>query len=260
MRFLPLLDVPHVAPRPAGYDLLNTGTATPHTAPYNAMSSPLLFGTCSSLSSTFTTQSKDELLTPTDVVEGSGSPAPTDSFFSFQDALPECSGHSTRRLPADPCRASPPPLYNEDVGSGSQLSLGPEEYRLPYPGQLPPTFNGSHLITALGLYIPQTDEPLRCLPRGPIVDPTMDCKPEPEQMRASRVTSAQTSYRSSSLDRQKQSESGDSSTTRTRAAQSCAVSRDSLTRSCWPRRRLSLPPPAKRDWPGEEWLCSYKDK
>jgi hypothetical protein len=177
--------------------------------PQNALSSPLILGACLSLASNFTTRSQDDLLAPTDVVEASGASAATDPFFAYHDAQPECSGPSTRRLPADPCSASPPPLYSEGLEWGSHLSLGAEEQGLPYPRGVPFTFEHAHSGTALGLYIPQTDEPSGSRPWGPSVDSTMDCKPEPEQMRASRAMSAQASYHSSSHGQQGQSECGD---------------------------------------------------
>jgi hypothetical protein len=135
--------------------------------------------------------------------------AQTDPFFAYRDVQPEFAHPLARRLPAYPCTASPPPLYSEGLKWGSDLLLRAEEQSLPYPGDVCPTLEQPHWGTALGLYMPQTDEPTGSRPRGPSVDSFMDCHPEPEQMRASRATTAQASYRSSSPGRQGQSGCGD---------------------------------------------------
>jgi hypothetical protein len=175
--------------------------------PQNDLPSPLSLGAYASLASAFTAQSQDDLLTPTDVVVASSASAPTDLFFAYHDMPLEWAGPS-RHLPADPCTASPPPLYSEGLKWGSELSLRAKERGLPDPGDVPPTFEQPHSGTALGLYIPRTDEPSGCRPREPSVDSTMDCKSEQEQMRAIRATSVQASYHTSSHGRQSQSECG----------------------------------------------------
>lgn len=177
--------------------------------PQNALSSPVILGACLSLASNFTTRSQDDLLTPTDVVEASGASAATDPFFAYHDAQTECSGPSTRRLPADHCSASSPPLYIDGLEGKPHLWLGAEEHGLPYPRDVPVTFEHSHSGTALGLYIPQTDEASGSRPWGPSVDSNINCKPEPEQTRASGAMSARASYHSSSQAHQGQSEWGD---------------------------------------------------
>jgi hypothetical protein len=127
--------------------------------PQNDLPSPLSLGAYASLASAFTAQSQDDLLTPTDVVVASSASAPTDLFFAYHDMPLEWAGPS-RHLPADPCTASPPPLYSEGLKWGSELSLRAKERGLPDPGDVPPTFEQPHSGTALGLYIPQTDEPV----------------------------------------------------------------------------------------------------
>ncbi|RSH95866.1 hypothetical protein EHS25_000959 [Saitozyma podzolica] len=246
-RFLPLPDVPDVSPPLTGYDPRRRRFSVSSTTydPQNALPSPLILGASLSLASTFTAQTQDDLLTPTDVVEASSASAATDPFFAYHYAQPECSGPSTRRLPVDPCSASSPPLYSDGLEWGSHLWLRAEEHALPYPRDVPFTFEHSHSGTALSLYIPQTDEPSGSRPWGASMDSTMNRKPEPEQTRAIRAMSAQASYPSSSHGRQ---------------ARFFAVSRDSLTRSCSPRRRPSLPPPDKPLWPGEEWLGPREDR
>jgi hypothetical protein len=142
-------------------------------------------------------------------VETSGASAATGLFFAHHDAQPECSGPSTRRLPADHCSASSPPLYIDGLEWGSYLSLGAEKHGLPYSRDVPFTFEQSHSGTALGLYIPQTDEASGSRPWGPSVDSNINCKPEPEQTLAGGAMSARASYHSSSQGRQGQSEWGD---------------------------------------------------
>jgi hypothetical protein len=176
--------------------------------PQNDLPSPLSLGAYASLASAFTAKSQDDLLTLTDVVVASSASAPRDLFFTYHDVPLEWAGPSRHR-PADPCTASPPPLYSEGLLKwGSDLSLRAKEQGLPDPGDVPPTFEQPHSGTALGLYIPQTDEPSGWRPPGPSVDSTMDCKSEQEQMRAIRATSVQASYHTSSHGRQSQSECG----------------------------------------------------
>jgi hypothetical protein len=89
-RFLPLPDVPDVCPPLAGYDRRRRRFSVSSTTydPQNALCSPLFLGICSSLACTFTAQSQDDLVTPTDVVEASGASAPTGPFFAYHDAQP----------------------------------------------------------------------------------------------------------------------------------------------------------------------------
>jgi hypothetical protein len=176
--------------------------------PQNAVSSRLSLVACSSLASNFTRMISSP---PLDVVEASGASAATDPFFAYHDAQPECSGPSTRSLPADHCSASSPPLYIDGLEWRSHLLLEAEAevHNLQYPRDVPFTFEHSHSGTALGLYIPQTDEPSGSRPWGPSVDTNVNCKPEPEQTRASGAMSARASYHSSSQAHHGQSEWGD---------------------------------------------------
>jgi hypothetical protein len=209
-RFLPLPDVPDISPPLAGSEPRRRRSSMRSTSydPQNDLPSPLSLGAYASLASAFTAQSQDDLLTPTDVVVASSASAPRDLFSAYHDVPLEWAGPSRHR-PADPCTASPPPLYSEGLKWGSDLSLPAKEQGLPDPGEVPPTFEQPHSGTALGLYIPRTDEPSGCRPREPSVDSTMDCKSEQEQMRAIRATSVQASYHTSSHGRQSKSECGD---------------------------------------------------
>jgi hypothetical protein len=143
--FLPLRDVSDVSPPPAGYDPRRRRFSVSSTS-YNTQTlcpSRMVLGACSSPACSFTAQSQDDLLTPTDVVEGSGTSAATDSFFTYHAAQPEYSVPSipsTRRLPADPYGAWSPTLYSHGLEWGVPLLVGSGAISPSVSSRCPPHF------------------------------------------------------------------------------------------------------------------------